>query len=201
MNKQISKTSIYVYLQKKDETELSSFIGSGDDEKRHIETTDDLNNVLAKIVGDYMHKLYFRSNNDEITYQSLWGLRDNNTKPNKVDVESCDQLIDKEKARDYIMRDLFLWAMLMNRTDMAKVFLSYMKYRICAALIATKILKEYYNVATHGELKDSYMKNADYFQDYAIACISQCEKNDPVQSCEIILQRMELYGNVTCLQV
>jgi len=154
-----------------------------------------------------MHKLYFSSNDAENRYQTLWGLRDNNTKSNQVDVESRDQLKDKEnkenkeKAHDYIMRDLFLWAVLMNRTDMAKVFLSHMKYRICAALIATKILKEYYNVATHGELKDSYMKNADYFQDYAIACVSQCEKNDPDQSCQIILQRMELYGNVTCLQV
>jgi hypothetical protein len=155
-----------------------------------------------------MHKLYFTSNEDEITYQSLWGLRDKNTESNQVGdfqvIESPDQLMDrenKEKVNDYVLRDLFLWAMLMNRTDMAKVFLSHMRYRICASLIATKILKEYYNVATHGELKDSYMKNADYFQDYAIACVSQCEKNDPDQSCEIILQRIELYGNVTCLQV
>ncbi len=154
-----------------------------------------------------MHKLYFNSNKDEIKYQSLWGLRDRNTKSNRVDnqdAESHDQLIDeenKEKAHDYIMRDLFLWAVLMNHTDMAKVFLSHMRYRICAALIATKILKEYHNVATHGELKDNYRKNADYFQDYAIACVGQCEKNDTEQSCQIVLQRMELYGNVTCLQV
>jgi len=151
-----------------------------------------------------MHKLYFNSNEEENEYQTLWGLRDNNTKSNQVDVESRYQLIDKEnkeKAHDYIMRDLFLWAVLMNRTDMAKVFLSYMKYRICASLIATKILKEYYNVAPHGELKDNYRKNANYFQDYAIACVGQCEKNDTDQSREIILQRMELYGNVTCLQV
>jgi hypothetical protein len=99
------------------------------------------------------------------------------------------------------MRDLFLWSILVNNIDMAKVFLCHVKYRICAALIATKILKKYHNEATHGELKDNYMMSADYFQEYAIQCINQCEMNDSDQACQIVLQRIELYGNVTCLQV
>ena len=99
------------------------------------------------------------------------------------------------------MRDLFLWSILMNHIDMAKVLLSHIKYRICAALIATKILKKYHNKSVHGDLKDNYMKSIDYFQQYAIECINQCEKNDADQACQIILQRIELYGNVTCLQV
>ncbi|CAF1432957.1 unnamed protein product, partial [Adineta steineri] len=98
-------------------------------------------------------------------------------------------------------RDLFIWAILMNHTEMAQVFLSHMKYRICAALIATKILKQYFQRAPYGDLKDSYEKNAKYFEEYAISCIKQCEKNDTDLACEIVLQQIELYGNVTCLQV
>ena len=46
------------------------------------------------------------------------------------------------------LRDLFVWAILMNYIDMAKVCLSHMKYRICPALLATKILKQYHHKAS-----------------------------------------------------
>ena len=154
-----------------------------------------------------MHKLYFDTHADENRYRHLWGFYDKNTEQNQINVHVIDpedystNRENKQLIQDYTMRDLFLWSILMNRIEMAKVFLSHIKYRICSALIATKILKEYHHKSTHGELKDSYMKSAEYFQDYAIECINQCEKNDAEQACQIVLQRIELYGNVTCLQV
>jgi hypothetical protein len=154
-----------------------------------------------------MHKLYFDSARDQNIYNSLWGLKEQREDRYQEDnhvVDAQDDLLNNENRhliRDYTMRDLFLWSILMNRIDMAKVFLSHMKYRVCAALIATKILKEYYGKATYGELKDSYLGNANYFEKYAIECINKCEKNDADQACPLVLQRIELYGNVTCLQV
>ncbi len=84
---------------------------------------------------------------------------------------------------------------------MAKVFLAHAKYRICPALIATKILKEYYRKAPYGEIKNGYMESAKDFEKYAIGCLDKCDDYDADQACEIILQRNELYGYVTCLQV
>ena len=175
-----------------DTTHLSSFIDSdsdSDSDEKFLATTDNLNTILTKIIGDYMNKLYFNSEREEKAYRSLWGLNAEDTEPNR-------QII-----RDYTMRDLFLWSILMNHIDMAKVLLFYNKYRICAALIATKILKQYHSKAAYGELKANYMKNANYFQQYAIDCITQCEKNNLNQACQIVLQRIDLYGNVSCLQV
>ncbi len=102
---------------------------------------------------------------------------------------------------DYFMRDLFLWAIVMNRVDMAKVLLSHMKYRICPALIATKIFKQYYRKAPYGDLNKSYDESATYFEQYAINCLNKCDEKDEAKACEIILQRNELYGYATCLQV
>lgn len=189
---------------------MDSFIESDHDViGKHIDTVDVLNNVLSRITGGYMHKLYFNTQEDEKRYRFLWGLDERNYREttNMINVhvtELPDDSNDQENQQlmqDYIMRDLFLWAILMNRIEMAQVFLCYMKYRMCAALIATKILKEYYKNAIHGELKESYLKSADYFQQYAIECINQCEKNDANQACQIVLQRIELFGYVTCLQV
>ncbi|CAF1177771.1 unnamed protein product [Rotaria sp. Silwood1] len=197
-----------IEIVNRDTTHLSWFIESHSDSiEKHITTTDELNSVLATLVGDYMSNLYFDSNEQEKMYRSLWGLDKENDElkqSNNRGTGSDDNLADGEKRQiiqDYIMRDLFLWSILMNHIDMAKVLLCYVKYRICPALIATKILKEYHRKAPYGELKENYMKNADYFQQYAIDCITQCEKNDSDQACQIVLQRIELYGNVTCLQV
>lgn len=167
-----------------------------------------MNDVFRALVGDYTHKLYFDTHEGENRYRTLWGLEvKTTTEQDQSDVyvvDTQDYLLNnenKELVQDYIMRDLFLWAVLMNRIEMAKVFLCHLKYRICAALIATKILKSYYTVAAYGESKDNYLKTANYFQDYAIECINQCEKNDAHQACQIVLQQNELFGNVTCLQV
>ncbi len=155
-----------------------------------------------------MHKLYFDSHEGENRYRYLWGLELKRTKEqNQTDVHVVDtheyflNKDNKQIMQDYIMRDLFLWAILTNRIEMAKVFLCHLKYRICAALIATKILKAYYLAASYGESKENYLRSADYFQDYAIECINQCENNDAHQACQIVLQQIDLFGSVTPLQV
>ncbi|UJR22717.1 hypothetical protein I4U23_025751 [Adineta vaga] len=198
------------------DTHLGSFIESSHEGEKHLRTVDHLNELLTELIGDYMHKLYFETHADEEKYRKSWGLIEDSIEPNKFSVHVASngnnhsnstnepnesEKIDKSKIHDYIMRDLFIWAILMNRTDMAKVFLSHMKYRICAALIATKILKQYHSKAAHGELKEGYKASIDYFQTYAINCINQCEKNDADEACQIVLQRIELYGYVSCLQV
>ncbi|CAF1525888.1 unnamed protein product, partial [Adineta steineri] len=184
-------------------TQLRDFIETDNVVRKHICTTDELNNVLTTLIGDYMHKLYFNSNADEIKYRASWGLIEQNVEQNQINAQNPDHHVkpNKEIVFDIIMRDLFIWAILMNHTEMAQVFLSHMKYRICAALIATKILKQYHHKTRYGDLRDNYEKNAKYFEEYAIACIKQCEKNDTDLACEIVLQRIELYGNVTCLQI
>ncbi|CAF3804623.1 unnamed protein product [Rotaria sp. Silwood1] len=71
-----------------------------------------------------------------------------------------------------------------------------MEYRICSALIATKIVKEYHSAASYGELKDDYKVAAKYFEKYAIDYLDKCDDENADRACEIILQQNELYGYV-----
>ncbi|CAF4129196.1 unnamed protein product, partial [Rotaria sordida] len=172
-----------------DKTHLKNFLEKDDNNKIiKIDSVVTLNNILEKLIGDYMHQLYFETEADEKKYH---------------EEKRLGRLFLKSETdpHQYIMRDLFLWAILMNYIDMAKVFLSFMEYRICSALIATKILKEYYSVASYGDLKTEYEKASKYFENYAIDCLDKCDDENVNQTCEIILQRNELYGYVTCLQV
>ena len=186
------------FFQERNETRLSSFIvKDGVHTDMSISSTKDLNHVLAELIGDYMEKLYLSDDDDgEARLHSAI----ERTAIHGEDAELPGKP-DQLSASDRIMRDLFLWSILMNYVDMAKVFLANMKYRICPALLATKILKKYYKKAPYGDLKESYMKSAEYFEQYAIECITLCESHDPNRASEIVVQQIELYGNVTCLQV
>ncbi|CAF2070799.1 unnamed protein product [Rotaria magnacalcarata] len=191
-----------------DKTHLKYFIEASLNEKQgKIHDIESLNRVLTKIIGDYMHDLYFETSDDEKNYVHKWGLKKNLQQQDEgmsVDnLNESDSLATMERLEpyDYVLRDLFLWAILMNRTDIAKVLLCFMKYRICPALIATKILKEYYKEADYGHLQDGYLENAKYFEQYAINCLDKADDYSTELACEIILQQNELYGYVTCLQV
>lgn len=163
-----------------------------------------MNRILHELIGDFMHRLCFDSKEEEEKYITKRNLA--RVAATEEDAEKNDKSTSKNNnavvtETDIMMRDLFLWAVLMNYIDMAKALLAHMKYRICSALIATKILKAYHNHASHGKLKENYMDGAKYFEQYAVDCITLCEKNDPEDACKMVLQRNELYGYVTCLQV
>jgi hypothetical protein len=156
-----------------------------------------------------MQRLYFNTFKGEFKHRASWGLLNEFEKTllNGFHGNETEKFLQKQKAtlkqlpQDYIMRDLFIWAVLMNYTHMAKVFLLHMKYRICPALIASKILRQYHHEAPYGELKDNYKKKAKYFEDYAITCLDICDDHDVNKSCEIILQQNKLYGYISCFQV
>jgi hypothetical protein len=155
-----------------------------------------------------MHSLYFDSLDQENDYRKLWSLRkperptpEHSSRYEREKLIKDETLKTNQTAQDYIMRDLFIWSILMNHPEMAIVFLSHMKYRICPALIATKVYKQYHHAETYGESREDYDKKKKYFEKYAIDCISKCDANDADQACEIILQQNNLYGYVSCLQV
>jgi hypothetical protein len=102
---------------------------------------------------------------------------------------------------EYIYRDLFLWCLLTHRLEMAKIFLSQMRTRICSALIATKILKSLAKYAPDHDSKDKLSSEADEFEMYAIECVRCSYFYDHQQVCELIIRRVDLYGEVTCLQM
>jgi hypothetical protein len=107
----------------------------------------------------------------------------------------------EKEVRELVYRDLFFWSILTNRIEMSKVILSHMQSRICAALIASKILKSYLEYANDNESKDILRSQADQFEEYACECLKHCYNYDEEKACEIAIRRINLFGGVTCLQV
>jgi hypothetical protein len=143
-----------------------------------------------------MSEIYFVSNTKEIEHRQKHGFQ---TKTAGNNTETAEA--DPAWLNDIVMRDLFIWTLLMNRVQMARVFLAHMKYRTCAALVASKIMREFSSRLDRGHQRDEYYRNARYFENYAIDCINKCEEREMDEAPNTLLYSIELYGYVTCLQV
>jgi hypothetical protein len=152
-----------------------------------------------------MHKIYFSSHDEEENSRKRYCSTRWEKKHTKDGKSSKYQNTvieaDPEWPKDLVNRDLFIWALLMNRVQMARVFLTHMKHRTCAALIGNKIMKEFSTRIDRGQERDKYKENAKYFEQYAIECINKCEQKDVDAAPHTLLYPIELYGYVSCLQV
>ncbi|CAF4167856.1 unnamed protein product [Adineta steineri] len=110
-------------------------------------------------------------------------------------------LLGTEGNAEHMYRDLFLWCILTYRPDMAKIFLSQLKTRICSALIASKILKSLAAYAPDQVAKDTLFAKANDFETHAIEFVRCAYFNDKHKACELIMRCTNHYGGVTCLQM
>ena len=172
-----------------------------------IRSTNDLNHLFRVVVGGYMKPLYYDSQIDEQDDRMGAKYFASIISPMQ-DIEQgqliASDAVYKQLAKDYIIRDLFLWSIVMNYMDLAKVFISHMKDRICGALIATEIfshLRDTFSDTVHGDKKEHLTQWINYFEQYAINCMDLCFKNDPDMARILTIQRVETFGDVTCLQV
>lgn len=145
--------------------------------------------MLEKLVGDFMDPFY----DDDNKHISKRVHPDRNSKNNQIYVTNI--------GAEYIYRDLFLWCVLTYRLDMAKIFLTKMKTRICSSLIASKILKSLANYAPDQAAKETLSSNANEFETYAIGFVRCSYLYDKHKACELIMRRVDLYGSMTCLQM
>lgn len=141
--------------------------------------------VLEKLVGDFMHPFYVDQSRPKLM-------------STKTGEENTN---DEDTDSEYIFRDLFLWCVLTYRLDMAELFLSQMRTRICSALIASKILKSLATYAPDQAAREALTLKASTFETHAIEFVRCAYASNKHQTCELIMRRIDLYGGVTCLQM
>ncbi|XP_032895068.1 transient receptor potential cation channel subfamily M member 5 isoform X1 [Amblyraja radiata] len=96
-------------------------------------------------------------------------------------------------------RDLFLWAVLQNRQEMANYFWEMGPEAVPAALAACKILKEMARLELDTETARS-MKRAKYDQ-LAINLFSECYANSEDRAFNLLIRETKYWGKTTCLQL
>ncbi|XP_021568092.1 transient receptor potential cation channel subfamily M member 5, partial [Carlito syrichta] len=96
-------------------------------------------------------------------------------------------------------RDLFLWAVLQNRHEMATYFWAMGQEGVAAALAACKILKEMSHLETEAEAAQA-MHEAKYEQ-LALDLFSECYSNSEDRAFALLVRRNRSWSRTTCLHL
>nr|XP_044605583.1 transient receptor potential cation channel subfamily M member 5 isoform X5 [Equus asinus] len=108
-------------------------------------------------------------------------------------------LLDLNQKSENPWRDLFLWAVLQNRHEMATYFWAMGQEGVAAALAACKILKEMAHLETEAEVHRT-MREAKYEQ-LALDLFSECYSNSEERAFALLVRRNRCWSRTTCLHL
>ncbi|XP_074086912.1 transient receptor potential cation channel subfamily M member 5 [Macrotis lagotis] len=149
---------------------------------------------VARVLKDFLHdacrgfyqdgKLAGRKRADKVTAKRLGGPK---------------WTLDLSQRSTAPWRDLFLWAVLQNRHEMANYFWAMGQEGVAAALAACKILKEMSHLETEAEVARS-MKEANY-ERLALDLFSECYNNSEDRAFALLVRKNQDWSKTTCLHL
>ncbi|KAJ3593705.1 hypothetical protein NHX12_006039 [Muraenolepis orangiensis] len=120
-------------------------------------------------------------------------------KPPKGRNNNQKNLVELEERCEHPWRDLFLWAVLQNRQQMANYFWAMGPEAVASALAGCKILKEMARLETEAESARS-MKEAKYEQ-FALDLFSECYSNSEDRAYALLVRRTRCWSKTTVLNL
>ncbi|KAB0376470.1 hypothetical protein FD755_010914 [Muntiacus reevesi] len=108
-------------------------------------------------------------------------------------------LLDLNQRSEDPWRDLFLWAVMQNRHEMATYFWAMGQEGVAAALVACKILKEMSHLETEAEVGRT-LREAKYEQ-LALDLFSQCYRHSEERAFALLVRRNRCWSRTTCLHL
>ncbi|XP_060924381.1 transient receptor potential cation channel subfamily M member 5 [Limanda limanda] len=112
---------------------------------------------------------------------------------------SQKNLAELEERCEHPWRDLFLWAVLQNRQQMANYFWAMGPEAVAAALAGCKILKEMARLESEAESARS-MKEAKYEQ-FALDVFGECYSNSEDRAYALLVRRTQCWSRSTVLNL
>ncbi|XP_058518636.1 transient receptor potential cation channel subfamily M member 5 isoform X2 [Ochotona princeps] len=107
--------------------------------------------------------------------------------------------LDLSQKSEDPWRDLFLWAVLQNRHEMATYFWAMGQESVAAALVACKILKEMAHLEPAAEAART-LQEAKYEQ-LALDLFSECYSNSEECAFALLVRRNRSWSRTTCLHL
>ncbi|XP_027296353.1 transient receptor potential cation channel subfamily M member 5 [Cricetulus griseus] len=108
-------------------------------------------------------------------------------------------LPDLNRKSEDPWRDLFLWAVLQNRYEMATYFWAMGQEGVAAALAACKIIKEMSHLEKEAEVART-MRESKYEQ-LALDLFSECYSNSEDRAFALLVRRNHSWSRTTCLHL
>ncbi|XP_036867592.2 transient receptor potential cation channel subfamily M member 5 isoform X3 [Manis javanica] len=112
--------------------------------------------------------------------------------------EGRRQLLDLDERSEAPWRDLFLWAVLQSRHEMASYFWAMGQEGVAAALAACKILKEMSHLETAAERGRTCEAR---YEQLALDLFSECYSNSEDHAFTLLVRRNRCWSRTTCLHL
>ncbi|XP_011433265.3 transient receptor potential cation channel subfamily M member-like 2 isoform X3 [Magallana gigas] len=100
---------------------------------------------------------------------------------------------------DNPFQELFLWAVLLNRQEMAKILWKGGKDATAAALVASGMLNSLSRQTDDTELAKKLKENSQEFSNLAIAVLNECYDVEEKKAQNLLIRELEHWGAATCV--
>ncbi|XP_069790175.1 transient receptor potential cation channel subfamily M member 2 [Narcine bancroftii] len=144
--------------------------------------------VLQELLGEFMEPLY---------KQPIISSR------KSLDITSIGDQQDEfqEGMLEDPERDLFIWAILTKRKNLASIFWEQGMDSIAASLVACKILKKISSEENDTDLSEKMEELAQEYEDQAIGLFTECYKKHSKRAQKLLVRVSTGWGNTTCLRL
>nr|CAB3267284.1 transient receptor potential cation channel subfamily M member 2-like [Phallusia mammillata] len=99
------------------------------------------------------------------------------------------------------LREVFQWAILLNKRDMARVIWRAMYEQLPAAFAATAMLKGIAQMSVAKSLRSDLKQHAEEYITTTKEVLTQCMKEDEKKTNDLLIRKLEKWGDLTCLQL
>ncbi|CAH2306513.1 transient receptor potential cation channel subfamily M member 2 isoform X1, partial [Pelobates cultripes] len=99
------------------------------------------------------------------------------------------------------VRDLFIWAIVQNRKELAEIIWVQCRDCIAAALGCSKILKELSKEEEDTDTSEEMLSMAEEYEHRAIGVFAECYRKDDERALKLLIRVSEAWGKTTCLKL
>ncbi|XP_070175133.1 transient receptor potential cation channel subfamily M member-like 2 [Littorina saxatilis] len=165
---------------------------------------EDVGFLLQDLLGDYFQPDYLQENDKpklrEMNADAILSAH-LSSPPAAAAAEKNEALKDGDIKLPRPAQDLFLWAVLMNQQDLAKLFWREGNESTAAALVANSLLKAMRRDTDDSDMVQRLQKNADEFEALAIGVINNCYVHDEQKAQDLLIREMKNWGKATCVLI
>ncbi|XP_043916462.1 transient receptor potential cation channel subfamily M member 2-like [Protopterus annectens] len=151
--------------------------------------------VLKNLLGDFIKPLYHTTKKGQINIAgiyikaiSLFSRRKHRHSP------------QPENILEEPTRDLFIWALLQNRKELANLMWEQSQDCIIAALAASKIMKELAKIEDDTDILEEMLSLANEYEEKAIGVLNECYRKDEEKAQKLLVRVSRCWGYTTCVR-
>ncbi|XP_067834560.1 transient receptor potential cation channel subfamily M member 2, partial [Heptranchias perlo] len=195
-------TLLYKKLQKVLGGEKQPNTSDKVDSKRRV-LLHHISEVLKELLGEFTKPLYNQQKDQQKRKMRNISIKLNIESPipqNTPRPYPEESAIDEGQVEDP-ERDLFIWAILQKRKDLASILWEQGTDSIASALVACKILKKMSSEENDTDLAEEMEELAQEYEDRAIGLFTQCYRKHTKRAQKLLIRESAAWGNTTCLRL